>query len=89
MYTVWCGILILSIYIALYTSTTVTTTTTSTTTTDTTTNTTSTNATTTTYRSFYSSSRFADIPIPPSEDWEAATGMVVLGVLYLLCTLLG
>ena len=28
------------------------------------------------YRSFYSSSRFADIPIPPSEDWEAATGQV-------------
>lgn len=26
--------------------------------------------------SFYSSSRFADIPIPPSEDWEAATGQV-------------
>ena len=28
------------------------------------------------HRSFYSSSRFADIPIPPSEDWEAATGQV-------------
>jgi hypothetical protein len=28
------------------------------------------------YRSFYSSSRFADIPIPPTEDWEAATGDV-------------
>ena len=26
--------------------------------------------------SFYSSSRFADIPIPPSEDWESATGKV-------------
>eukprot|EP01038_Epipyxis_sp_PR26KG_P014521 gene14521-19494_t len=26
--------------------------------------------------SFYSSDRFADIPIPPSEDWEAATGAV-------------
>lgn len=24
--------------------------------------------------SFYTSNRFADIPIPPSEDWEAATG---------------
>lgn len=24
--------------------------------------------------SFYTSQRFADIPIPPSEDWEAATG---------------
>jgi hypothetical protein len=28
------------------------------------------------YRSFYSSKRFADVPIPPTEDWEAATGMV-------------
>ena len=27
-------------------------------------------------RSFYTSDRFADIPIPPSEDWEAATGEV-------------
>jgi hypothetical protein len=27
-------------------------------------------------RSFYSSDRFADIPFPPSEDWEAATGKV-------------
>ena len=26
--------------------------------------------------SFYTSSRFADIPFPPSEDWEAATGEV-------------
>lgn len=26
--------------------------------------------------SFYSSDRFADIPFPPSEDWEAATGEV-------------
>eukprot|EP01039_Chlorochromonas_danica_P002692 gene2692-2942_t len=26
--------------------------------------------------SFYSSERFADIPIPPTEDWEAATGCV-------------
>lgn len=26
--------------------------------------------------SFYSSERFADIPFPPSEDWEAATGLV-------------
>ena len=26
--------------------------------------------------SFYTSSRFADIPIPPSEDWEAATGEI-------------
>ena len=26
--------------------------------------------------SFYSSDRFADIPIPPSEDWEAVTGGV-------------
>ena len=26
--------------------------------------------------SFYSSERFADIPIPPSEDWEAVTGAV-------------
>ena len=26
--------------------------------------------------SFYSSDRFADIPFPTSEDWEAATGMV-------------
>ena len=26
--------------------------------------------------SFYTSSRFADIPIPPSEDWEAATGLI-------------
>jgi hypothetical protein len=26
--------------------------------------------------SFYSSKRFADIPIPPSEDWESATGAV-------------
>ena len=26
--------------------------------------------------SFYTSSRFADIPFPPSEDWEAATGVV-------------
>lgn len=35
------------------------------------------------YRSFYSSSRFADIPIPPTEDWESATGMVSQnGVLY-------
>lgn len=28
------------------------------------------------HRSFYSSDRFADIPIPPTEDWEAATGCV-------------
>ncbi len=28
------------------------------------------------FRSFYTSSRFADIPIPPSEDWEAAVGQV-------------
>ena len=27
-------------------------------------------------RSFYTSDRFADVPIPPSEDWEAATGEV-------------
>lgn len=27
-------------------------------------------------RSFYSSARFADIPFPPTEDWEAATGAV-------------
>ena len=27
-------------------------------------------------RSFYLSKRFADIPIPPTEDWEAATGKV-------------
>lgn len=26
--------------------------------------------------SFYSSQRFADIPIPPTEDWEVATGAV-------------
>ena len=26
--------------------------------------------------SFYSSDRFADVPFPTSEDWEAATGMV-------------
>lgn len=26
--------------------------------------------------SFYTSDRFADIPLPPSEDWEAATGEV-------------
>jgi len=26
--------------------------------------------------SFYTSSRFADIPMPPSEDWEAATGEI-------------
>jgi len=26
--------------------------------------------------SFYSSDRFADIPFPPSEDWEAATGQI-------------
>jgi hypothetical protein len=26
--------------------------------------------------SFYSSDRFADVPMPPSEDWESATGMV-------------
>jgi hypothetical protein len=29
--------------------------------------------------SFYSSKRFADIPIPPSEDWESATGAVFPG----------
>jgi hypothetical protein len=26
--------------------------------------------------SFYCSDRFADVPFPTSEDWEAATGMV-------------
>ena len=26
--------------------------------------------------SFYSSARFSDIPMPPSEDWEAATGEI-------------
>ena len=29
------------------------------------------------HRSFYTSDRFADIPFPPSEDWEAATGEVI------------
>lgn len=31
------------------------------------------------FRSFYSSERFADVPIPPTEDWEAATGEVFPG----------
>lgn len=31
------------------------------------------------HSSFYSSKRFADVPIPPTEDWEAATGMVRKG----------
>jgi hypothetical protein len=30
------------------------------------------------FSSYYSSERFADIPIPPTEDWEAATGEVLL-----------
>lgn len=29
--------------------------------------------------SFYCSPRFADLPVPPSEDWEAATGLVYAG----------
>ena len=36
-------------------------------------------------RSFYTSDRFADVPIPPSEDWEAATGEVTAWVCVWVC----
>lgn len=39
------------------------------------------------FRSFYSSERFADIPIPPTEDWEAATGEVGQKLSYCIITI--